>query len=58
MLNLSTKRVNISEAGLIEDRQVIGMTLYPVLTLLIDVWIESVRWLDSPGECQRLIRES
>lgn len=37
MLNLSTKRVNISEAGLIEDRQVIGMTLYPVLTLLIDV---------------------
>lgn len=37
MLNLSTKRVNISEAGLIEDWQVIGMTLYPVLTLLIDV---------------------
>lgn len=57
MLNLSTKRVNISEAGLIEDRQVVGMAIYPVFTLLIDVWIESVRWLDSPGERQRLIQE-
>lgn len=50
MLNLIIQRVDISESGRSEDREMVATSIYPVFTSLLDFWIESVRWFDSAGE--------
>lgn len=50
VLNINIKLVNTTETGSREDREMIGLAICQVFTLLIDFWIESVRWFDSAGK--------
>ncbi|KAK1832512.1 hypothetical protein QBC39DRAFT_390506 [Podospora conica] len=50
-LNVHIGRVNRSESGRSEHRELIGQEIYQVFTLLIDFWIEAVRRFESAGKC-------